>query len=222
MNEESIFYVERTANRFLMQKKELLEYWIREGIVDKNDKLLIDAFLRVPREDFVAKEYFDFAYADTALPLIKESTISQPSVIMMMLKNLELNKHCKVLEIGTGSGYQTAIISLIAKRVTSIEIDKDVFELAKKNLKSFKSENIRLVFGDGKNGFKEEAPFHRIIINAACEEIPKSLLEQLKNNGILVAPVGKPYQSLLVVKKKNNKLYFEDKFSDSLVFVNLK
>lgn len=196
--------------------------WLREGIISKEDNLLIKAFLEVKREDFVLQEHRDFAYADTALPLINEATISQPTVIMMMLKNLDLRKNQKVLEIGTGSGYQTAIISLIVKKIISIEIDREVFEMAKKNLSNFKQKNIKLVCGDGKNGFEEEAPYDRIIINAACEEIPKSLLKQLKNNGILVAPVGKPYQSLVVVNKKNNKLFFEEKLNNGLVFVNLR
>ncbi|MGC8929026.1 MAG: protein-L-isoaspartate(D-aspartate) O-methyltransferase [Candidatus Woesearchaeota archaeon] len=207
---------------FSMQKKKLLESWITEGIIDKDDKLLINVFLKVKREDFVIKEYRDFSYADTALPFIKEATISQPTVIMMMLKNLNLTKGSKVLEIGTGSGYQTAMIALIAEKVISIEIDKDVFETAKKNLAKFKARNIKLVLGDGKNGFKEEAPFDRIIINAACEEIPKNLLKQLKNNGVLVAPVGKPYQSLIVAKKNNSKISFEEKFSHGLIFSDLR
>ena len=181
---------------------------------------ILNAFLKVKREDFVLDEFKYLAYKDVALPILCDQTISQPSTIVYMLELLELEKRQKILEIGTGSGYNAALMAEIVEpgKVYTIEIIKELHEFAKKNLKNYK--NIILLNQDGSLGLKEFAPFNRIIFTAACPEIPYNLVDQLKENGILVAPVGEHYQEMIkIVKtKEGDKISNYGKFE----FVKLK
>ncbi len=202
-------------------KEALIDYWIKNGIV-KNKKL-IDAFKKVPREEFVLKEYKDEAYDDNALPIIKGQTISQPTTIMIMLEALELKEGLKVLEIGAGSGYNCALISeIIGKKGISysVEIIKEVADFARDNIKKLNIKNVQIINADGSEGYKKEAPYDRIIVTAACPKIPEPLIKQLKDDGVLVAPVGKYSQEMNKVKKKDGKLIMEN--LGSFVFVELK
>jgi len=179
-------------------KSSLIEFW-RENKIIHSEKLL-EAFRKVPREKFILEDYKDQAYADIALPLTKGQTISQPTTVMLMTQALDVNSDNKVLEVGTGSGYQAAILSYLAKEIITTEIVPEMVSFAKKNLKSYK--NVKIIKAkENELGYKKEAPYDRIIVTAASPEIPKVLLEQLKPRGIMVVPVGKYSQKMLVIKK---------------------
>lgn len=179
------------------------EQIIARGI---SDRRVIDAMLKVPREKFVSASLQDSAYDDRPLPIGYGQTISQPYIVALMTELLELKGDEKVLEIGTGCGYQTAILAELAKEVYTVEIIKPLYEKAKINLLSYK--NIKLKYGDGYNGWEEFSPYNRIIVTAAPEKIPQPLITQLDNNGILVIPEGPPgwSQVLLKIKKENGKI----------------
>ncbi len=194
---------------FEEQKKALIEYWEKSGIV--RDKRLIEAFLSVPREEFVLPTYRHRAYDDVALPIIAGQTISQPTTIMIMLQALEPKQDDIVLEIGAGSGYNAALLSKLVKKVYTVEILEEVANYAKKNLEKLNIKNVEVIISDGSLGYKKAAPYDKIIVTAACPEIPKPLIEQLKDNGILVAPVGSLFeQKMLKVVKKKGKLIKQD------------
>ena len=201
-----------------MKKEELIGFLKDFGHVENQE--IINAFIKVKRENFVLEEYKNLAYKDVALPILADQTISQPSTIVYMLELLELKKGQKILEIGTGSGYNAALISEIIKpgKVYTIEIIKELYEFAKKNLASYR--NVITFIRDGSEGLKENMPYDRIIVTAACPKIPYNLLDQLKENGILVVPVGKEYQDMIkLVKTKNG---YNTKHYGKFVFVELK
>lgn len=200
-------------------KQALLNFW-KESKLIKSKKLL-EAFKEVPRENFILPEYYNQAYADIPLPILSGQTISQPTTIMIMTQALEVEQKQKILEIGTGSGYQAAILSeLVGKKgkVITTEIIPELVEFAKKNLKNYK--NVQVIKAEHEElGYEREKPYDRIIATAACPEIPEKLIEQLKPRGILVAPVGKFTQEMLVIKKEK-QLKIEN--LGSFVFVPLK
>jgi len=201
-----------------MVKQKLIDYWTRTGIV-KNQEL-IKAFKKIKREDFVLNK--KEAYLDIALPILEKQTISQPSTIMIMLEALELKKGDKVLEIGAGSGYNASLIAELVKPETvyTTEIIPELVEFAKNNLKKAKINNVKVFNTDGSKGLLKYSPFNKIIVTAACPEIPKPLISQLKNNGILIAPVGSYSQEMIKITKKNNKLIKEN--LGNFVFVKLR
>lgn len=185
-----------------MNKTQLLNSLKHQGF----SKQILNAFSKVKRENFIPQELKQSAYEDTALPIGEAQTISQPYTIAMMLSLLELKPKQKVLEVGSGCGYVLALISEIVEskgKVFGIEIIKELFENSKQNLKDYK--NIKVYNKNGADGLEKKTPFSRILISAACKEIPKTLLSQLKEDGILVAPVGEYEQSLVAVKRIKNK-----------------
>ena len=193
------------------QKEILLKFW-NENFKFRDAEL--KAFREINREDFISGEFRTMAYADRPLPLLRGKTISQPSTVMIMTHSLELNPGDKVFEVGTGSGFQAAIIAKIVGekgRVISAEVIPELVHFARNNLKKAGISNAGVFEEDGSAGFAEEAPFDKIIIIAACKEFPKSLLEQLKPNGIIVGPVGNQYEQEMVkgVKRKDGKLDLE-------------
>jgi len=157
------------------------------GISSKN---VIDAFLTIPRENFIPEENRASAYYDGALPIGEGQTISQPYMVAIMTELLELNKNSKVLEIGTGSGYQAAILSLLCKEVITMERIPLLVSQSQKKFMEMGYKNISVVSGDGTEGYKVEAPYDAIIVTAGASEIPPSLIDQLKNGGRLIIPVG--------------------------------
>jgi protein-L-isoaspartate(D-aspartate) O-methyltransferase len=193
----------------------LREKMVREQIEARgvSDKKVIDSMLAIPRENFINRNLDDFAYDDRPLSIGFGQTISQPYIVALMTELLELSGDEKVLEIGTGSGYQTAILSMIAKEVFSIEIVEPLFEITKKTLAGYK--NIKLALKDGYFGWAEFAPFDRVIVTAAPEKIPEPLVQQLKEGGIMVIPLGPSgsVQSLLKARKEKGRLAIE-KISD--------
>jgi protein-L-isoaspartate(D-aspartate) O-methyltransferase len=169
-------------------------------------KEILSAFAKVRRENFVPAKQRDYAYDDMALSIGEFQTISQPYTIALMLSFLKLKHGQKVLEVGSGSGYVLALISEITHgKVFGIERIKKLAEKSKRNLKNYT--NIKIHCGDGSKGFPKELSFDRILISAACEKIPKELVSQLQNKGIIVAPLGtKQGQSLIAFKKIKDKL----------------
>ena len=153
------------------------------------DTRVLDAIERIPREMFIDERFVADAYADTALPLSCGQTISQPFVVAFMTDRLKLTQRMKVLEIGTGSGYQTAVLSLLCRRVYSIERYRSLLKSAEERFKALNLHNITTMLGDGLNGWPAQAPFERIIVTAAARAIPEALLEQLAVGGIMILPV---------------------------------
>jgi protein-L-isoaspartate(D-aspartate) O-methyltransferase len=159
----------------------------RRGI---SDQAVLRAMDEVPREYFVAAEFIDSAYADQALPIACGQTISQPYVVGYMTEQLELGPQHRVLEIGTGSGYQAAVLSRIVREVVSIERYRTLADAARERLRTLAYGNVTIVAGDGFLGAPERAPFDRIIVTAAAEAVPEALVEQLVEGGKMVLPLG--------------------------------
>ena len=203
------------------ERKNLIKELKLEGIKDKN---VLNAFSKVSRHLFVPEEMIDESYLNIALPIGYGQTISQPYTIAVMLEALELKKGDKVLEAGTGSGYNAALIShLIGKRgkLFTTEIVHELAEKSRKKISELGLKNIKVVECDGSLGYERGKPYDKIIVTAACREIPSPLIKQLKNNGILVAPVGHTYeQAMLKVKKIGKKL--DVKKLGFFIFVPLK
>ena len=159
----------------------------KQGITDAR---VLSAIERTPRELFVEGPFLHSAYENTALPIACGQTISQPYVVALSTLALEVADNMRVLEIGTGSGYQTAVLSRLCRRVYSIERHRPLLLEAEQRFKALKLDNVSTRHGDGFLGWPEQAPFDRILLTAATPEIPDVLMDQLKPNGILVAPVG--------------------------------
>lgn len=168
---------------------------IRRGISDQN---VLRAMEEVPRHLYVEPALQQHAYDDSALPTADGQTISQPYMVAIMTELLELHGDEKVLEIGTGSGYQAAILATLAREVYTIERFEDLTDMAVERFRALGYDNIYVKSGDGTLGWPEEAPFARIIVTAGSPEIPPPLIEQLGPQGILVAPVGERYSQLLI------------------------
>lgn len=168
------------------------------------DERLLKVMENTPRHLFVPRALRDNAYIDRPLPIGMKQTISQPYIVALMTELLELKGDEKVLEIGTGSGYQAAVLAQLVKEVHSIEIVKPLADSSRALLLRLGHENVNVIHGDGYKGLKKQAPFDRIIITAAPPEIPEELIAQLKRGGIMVLPVGKSYQELIVIKKKKD------------------
>jgi protein-L-isoaspartate(D-aspartate) O-methyltransferase len=159
----------------------------RRGIADQ---AVLRAMDEVPRERFVEPESADSAYADHALPIACGQTISQPYVVAYMTEQLALRPHHRVLEVGTGSGYQAAVLSRLAREVVSIERYRTLAEQARVRLHGLGIENVEVVVGDGLAGVSARAPYDRIVVTAAAEHVPPALLEQLADDGVLLLPLG--------------------------------
>lgn len=159
----------------------------RRGI---HDQRVLAAMQRVPRERFIARSLAGLAYADRALPIECGQTISQPYMVALMTEALELTGRERVLEIGTGSGYQTAVLAELAEQVISIERHAELQHKAAEVLGQLEYKNVRLVVGDGTLGYAGEAPYDRVLVTAAASHCPPALTEQLSDDGILVIPLG--------------------------------
>lgn len=165
-----------------------------QGVTDPR---VLEAIERTPREIFTPDLFKERAFEDSALPIACGQTISQPFIVGLMTQALTLEPRARVLEIGTGSGYQTAILSKLARLVYTVERYRTLMKEAEERFKTLGLINVVTRFGDGGEGWAEQAPFDRIMVTAAAPEEPKKLLAQLKPNGVLVAPIGKgPVQSL--------------------------
>ena len=180
-----------------------------KGVVDNN---VLKALETVNREQFLKGLFAQRAYEDTPLPIDCGQTISQPSIVGLMTQALRVTNRDKILEIGTGSGYQTAILSKLARRIYSVERFKPLYEEARAIFRKLQLNNITSVWGDGSQGVVEQQPFDRIIVTAAAEDPPPTLLNQLKIGGIMVIPVGQSdeIQKLIRVERTKNNFKYED------------
>jgi protein-L-isoaspartate(D-aspartate) O-methyltransferase len=206
-------------NKRNKSNNDLIEELKEQGITNKN---ILSALKKVPRELFVNDLSSQWAYENIALPVECGQTISQPYVVAYMIDCLELKKTDKVLEIGTGTGYQAAIISHLCQEIYTVEIFDKLFNQAKINMEKLKIKNIICKLGNGADGWKEKILFDAIIVSAATEKIPSKLLQNLKNNGKLIIPKKYPLENQkLVLVKRNSENNFEKKELFDVKFVPL-
>jgi protein-L-isoaspartate(D-aspartate) O-methyltransferase len=185
------------------RKIELIMALRNQGI---RDQAILEAIERTPREMFLGPSFQPMAYADQALPIACGQTISQPYVVAFMTDRLRLNDRCKVLEIGTGSGYQTAILAPLCRRVYTIERYRTLAKEAEERFRALGLANITQMVGDGYRGWPKQAPFERIIVTAAAQEVPQALADQLAIGGIMIIPLeeGPMNQELVRVTRDGN------------------
>jgi protein-L-isoaspartate(D-aspartate) O-methyltransferase len=198
--------------------KKFIEQLVQDGRI--KTKAIIGAFFKIDRIDFVPDDFKDEAYLDIPIPILSGMTTSQPSTIAFMLEKLQPRRGEKVLEIGTGSGYLTALLATLVGgrgRVFSIEYFPELKNFAGSNLRRYNFKNIMLLVGDGKNGFPQEAPFDKIVSSAEVKEIPRAWEGQLKIGGSLLAPIN----SKIVLAKKVAKDKFDAEFFSAFSFVPL-
>jgi protein-L-isoaspartate(D-aspartate) O-methyltransferase len=193
---------------FKAMREKMVETQIK-GRGVKNPRVL-SALLKVERHRFVSEENLNSAYSDQPLPIGEGQTISQPYIVALMTELLDLKGDEKVLEIGTGSGYQAAILAELSKEVYTIEIIESLASMSKKRLLELGYQNIQVKAGDGYLGWPEFAPFDAIIVTAAPDHIPKPLIEQLKEGGRMVVPVGTHTQELKKIVKRSGKIETTD------------
>lgn len=202
-----------TGARTRMVSEQLERRGIREPRV-------LDAMRRVPRHLFVPREQRASAYDDRALPIGEGQTISQPYMVAVMTAALAVPPGGHVLEIGTGSGYQAAVLALLARDVISIERRADLAETARRRLASLACDNVRVIVADGSNGYPEESPYDGIIVTAGAPQVPRSLQAQLADGGRLVVPVGSSvHQDIVIVERRGET--FRQTRGDGCVFVPL-
>lgn len=196
-------------DNYEIARKRMVEEQIKSRGI--KDPVTIEAFMKVPRHLFVEEALRGQAYSDYPLPIGQDQTISQPYIVALMTEGLELTESDRVLEIGTGSGYQTAILAEIAKLVFSIERKSELLERAKKMLLELKYKNVEIKVDDGTQGWTNESPFDGIIVTASAPEIPEPLVEQLRDGGRMVIPVGgRVSQDLIKITKEKGKIKKEN------------
>ena len=193
---------------------------LRESGITNTD--VLSAIEKIPRDIFIPNTFKNQAYENIALPIGHEQTISQPYIVALMTQSLCLKKNHKILELGTGSGYQSVILSLLVRRVYTIERIRNLLVKAEKIFKDLKLTNIVTKHGDGNLGWKEQIPFDRIIFTAATQTIPKTIFHHLKDEGVLIAPIiNKSKQTLIKYTKKDNKI-FKEEISEVLFVPNIE
>lgn len=187
-------------NDFLLHKANLIMQLRSQSITDKS---ILSAVEKVPREKFVPESLRQHAYENASLPIAGNQTISQPYVVARMTQELAPKQSDRVLEIGTGSGYQTAILSFLARRIYTVERIRPLLVSAENQLKALKISNVLFRHADGHLGWPEAAPFEKIIVTCQIKNIPETLKAQLKDGGILVAPVGEAGKEMLLKVTRN-------------------
>lgn len=188
-----------------MDYKILRERMVQTQLVPRGiqDSAVINAFLKVERHKFIPESLKQSAYADFPVPIGEGQTISQPYIVALMTEQLELSRDSKVLEIGTGSGYQTAILAELSSQVYSVERFNSLAKRATNLLHELSYSNIKVKLGDGTLGWPEEAPYSRIIVTAASADIPQPLIDQLSENGKMILPKGETYSQVLTLVTKS-------------------
>lgn len=200
------------------KKEELIIHLIQEGYL-KTQKI-IDAFKEVPRELFVTEKYKNYSYIDEPLPIMSGQTISAPHMVAMCTELLKPKPSDIALEVGAGSGYQSAILARLVKKIITVELEKELVVFARQNLSKAGIKNVFVCQGDGSKGYPDQQPYDKIIVTCACPEIPKPLIEQLKTGGIIVVPIGEYTQDLIVGIK--TKIRLKKKSYGRCVFVPLR
>ena len=200
-------------------KKLRLIMELRRGGI--GDARVLSALERIPREMFVPATFADQAYENVALPIGRGQTVSQPLVVAHMTEALEIGARHKVLEIGTGSGYQAAVLAKLCRRVYSIERHRELLREAEQRLAKLRIHNVTLRFGDGTKGWPEQAPFDRIIVTAAATELPAVLADSLTIGGVLVAPVGEDRRDQLLLRIRRHESGFTTEELGAVRFVPL-
>jgi protein-L-isoaspartate(D-aspartate) O-methyltransferase len=185
-------------------RQKLVDVLISKGITNKD---VLNAISKVPRHLFMDSSFLDHAYQDKAFPIAANQTISQPYTVAFQTELLEVNENDKVLEIGTGSGYQTAILCLLGAEVYSVERQLELFKKSSLFLPKIGFVVKRLVFGDGYKGLKQDAPFDRILVTAGAPKVPKDLLSQLVIGGRLVIPIGDEEQIMTLFIRTGPKTF---------------
>jgi len=192
-------------------RNQLAKQLEEKGITDKN---VLEAIRKIPRHLFLNSSFEDFAYQDKAFPIVANQTISQPYTVAFQTELLQIKKEDKVLEIGTGSGYQTAVLCMLGAKVYSVERQNELFKATSLLLPKLGIRPKHLAFGDGYKGLPNFAPFDSIIVTAGAPIIPKALMAQLKIGGRLVIPVGEDVQVMTLLIRKNETQFEKHEFGD--------
>jgi protein-L-isoaspartate(D-aspartate) O-methyltransferase len=190
----------------------------RRGI---GDQAVLRALDEVPRQNFVTDQFSALAYADQALPIDCGQTISQPYVVAYMTEQLGVRPHHRVLEVGTGSGYQAAVLSRLAREVVTIERYRTLAEVARARLKALGYENVEVVAGDGFAGVPEKGPYDRIMVTANAEQVPQALVDQLAEGGVMILPFGPHGGSQHIIKLTKSETGLEREKLIAVRFVPL-
>jgi len=204
------FYINISSQVVNIQSwRYLAEIMVEDQIVNRgiSSKEVIDIMKNTPRHVFVLPEYINESFNDYPLPIDEGQTISQPYIVALMTELLDVKKQDKVLEIGTGSGYQLAVLAQLSDHCYSIEIKEYLAIKSSRLLDSLGYDNVKIKYGDGYNGWKDYAPYDKIIITAAPPEIPQELINQLNEGGKIVLPVGEDDQELIVLEKKEGAIF---------------
>ena len=189
---------QRSEEEFAAQRRKLVEVLKSQGL---KSKTVLDALLKVPRHKFVPASHRNLAYENRALPIAHEQTISQPYIVGYMTEAADIAPSDRVLEIGTGSGYQAAVLAELAKEVYSIEIVPPLADGARTLLGELGYKNVQVKTGNGYLGWPERAPFDAIIVTAAPDEVPQALVDQLAMGGTMVVPVGSEFQRMMIITR---------------------
>ncbi|WNM18295.1 protein-L-isoaspartate(D-aspartate) O-methyltransferase [Flavobacterium capsici] len=201
----------KDTNKHQGLRNQLVKVLEEKGITDKN---VLEAIKKIPRHLFINSSFEDFAYQDKAFPIGAGQTISQPYTVAFQSQLLEVKKEQKILEIGTGSGYQTAVLCLLGAKVYSVERQNELFKTTSNLLPKLGIRPKHLSFGDGYKGLPNHAPFDSIIVTAGAPIIPKALMAQLKIGGKLVIPVGEKEQIMTMLIRKNETQFEKHEFGD--------
>ncbi len=198
---------EESSDTYALLRMEMVKQQLMSR--DINDPEVLDAMGKVPRHLFIDPKYRNQAYQDFPLPIDERQTISQPYIVALMIQHLQLKEGERVLEIGTGSGYQAAVLACLTQEVYSIEIIKTLADKAAATLKKLGYDHVKVKWGDGHFGWEEYAPFDAIIVSCATSHVPTALMAQLKEGGRLILPLGdtQNVQTLTLIKKQKGKLY---------------
>lgn len=193
------------------KRNKLINLLKQKGI---NDEIVLNALNKIPRHLFIDSIFEDLAYEDRAFPILSNQTISHPFTVAFQTQLLHVQKGEKVLEIGTGSGYQTSVLVALGAQVFTIERQKELFEFSKRILKKINFTPKHQIFGDGYLGLPSFAPFDKIIVTAGVPTMPKKLLEQLAVGGVMVIPIGEKEQKMYTVLKLDEKTFETMEFGD--------
>ena len=194
--------------RFEVQRGQMVQYQLRDRGIE--DQRVLAAMSKIPRHQFVDPSWRDLAYSDRPLPIGNGQTISQPYIVAYMSEAAEISSGDRVLEIGTGCGYQTAVLGELAGSVYSVEVIPQLAENARQLLSELNYQNIEVKTGDGYQGWREHAPYNAIIVTAAPKHIPQALIEQLAIDGKMVIPVGRWNQKIAILTKTKERVFVED------------